>query len=108
MYRIEAEVLRSGQPRAYADSECVGRITITYQISYGPKKGEWEPCSHWDKAWQTDALTLPDQPIRDLLRQCHVGFTDTPPADWASTRLDYLKQISTGVWEFRTVSPYTD
>lgn len=106
MYRIEAEILRSGQPRPYADSETVGRITITRLQQYGPQKGEWAPCSSWDETWNKDDTE--DKPIRDLLRQCHIGFTDTPPADWASTRLNYLKQISVGVWEFRTISPCTD
>lgn len=99
--RIEFEVLASGQPRPYADSVFHARVTFTNKTSYGPNAGEYVPSLFFDNSDQEDKL-------RQLLRAVPFGFTDSPPENWASTRLDWLRNDAPGVWEYHTTSPFTD
>lgn len=90
------KVERSGQPRAYADHQTVGTITLT---------GDW-----YGKA--------PDFG-RGLVRSALKGmvpFThdnedsefNTQPQEFHHTYLDYLRKIGPGEWEFRVVQPFLD
>lgn len=97
-YRITWDILASGQPRPYADSRRIVKVSFEHETTYGPEKGQWKPA-------YTD---LSGDSVRAILRAIPCGFTDTPPADWASDRLAYLRQESPGVWKFQIDSPYTD
>jgi hypothetical protein len=90
--RITIEVLAAGQPRPYADSRLHVRVTFEHDWN---GKG-WKP-------WE-----LPEAQVRERLRDLRCGFTDTPPANWASARLDCLGFTAPGVWEFSVTEPYTD
>lgn len=101
-YRIEHECLASGQPRPYADSINRVRVTFLWQGIPGYKN--------------PDAPFVPDPSYSDAhkgrvetaLKGMMVGYTDTPPEGWWSTRLEYLKMTAPSVWEFQTRDPYTD
>lgn len=69
----------------------------------------------FERQWRTDEDTLrpwdlPEERVRQELKRLSIGFVD--PDDklegWWSTRLEYLRKIAPGVWEFETRSPYTD
>lgn len=101
MYRYVVEILASGQPRPYADTINHVRITIDYFFAWlgNPKdqQSEWRVNDTWT-----------EEELRKLLPHLRCGFPDKPPENWASTRLDWLRKISPGVWEFHTTSAYTD
>lgn len=91
MSRGYAEVIQSGQKRAYADT------TRHVRVTFGDDPDEAE--------------------VRERLLAMHVGFTDFtyPPEgrdataeDFFATRLDWLKKTGEGVWEFHTTSAFTD
>lgn len=90
--RITIEVLASGQPRPYADSQRHVRVAVEFSW----KEGEWKP------------VTWPEADMRAMLKTIKCGFTDAEPKCWADTRLNYLKEVQPGVWEFHTTTPFTD
>lgn len=94
--RITYETLAAGQPRPYADS--VYRYRVTFERQWKTNEFELRP-------WEISR----DVAIRELSR-LPIGFIppDQKPEGWWSSRLDYLTEISPGVWEFQTHSPYTD
>lgn len=100
-YRYTVEVLASGQPRAYADSRTHVRVTIEWFVAWmgDPKdsRSKWQPNETWTEAQ-----------IRGLLPHLRCGFTEN--TEWALGRakLDWLKQITPGVWEFYTSEPFND
>jgi hypothetical protein len=101
--RWTVETIASGQPRAYADTICHVRVTF-----------EW--VQYWDnpdKKWMPN--DLPEEKVRSLLKGFQCGFTEfdynsSPKSidDYFRTRLDWLKRVGDGVWEFHTTSAYTD
>lgn len=104
--RWTLEVLRSGQPRAYADSETVARVTFEY-TPWNSETGEFEP-------WP-----ISEKSAREQLSGMRCGFVATPKSEagFLGTYLDYLRPVDdrpedpsgkASVWEFRTVHPYTD
>lgn len=101
-FRIEVEVLQSGQPRAYADTVYNTRVTFTYQVLYGPEKGLWVPWIWFDQPDRKEKL------LACLREMPQAGYVEPPYKNWASTRLDSLTNPSPGVWEIRTHSSYTD
>lgn len=97
-YRVSWDILASGQPRAYADSRTIAKVTFEYLVSYGPEKGQWKPAFD----------NLEEEKVRAILRALPCGFTDKEPEHWASSRLNYLRKKGPGVWQFQVDSPYTD
>lgn len=97
--RSSIEVLASGQPRPYADSQLHVRLTIEISWLGGPKDPHsvWKPHTGWT-----------EEDIRALLPHLKCGFPSKPPSDWASRRLNSLREISPGVWEFHATDPFTD
>lgn len=91
-WRIEVEVLVLGQSDEYRN--ITNHVRITFEQNH---KGIWKPSTGWS-----------DFMVRSILRGIPCGFTDEPPRDWASTRLDWLKNTAPGVWEFHTTTPFTD
>lgn len=75
------KVLRSGQPRAYADSELVIEVYL--------KEG------------------LTKQEASDSIRYMNIGFDDTKDKEWYLPKLSYIRETSPGTWEFKMVSAYT-
>lgn len=120
-HRITIETLRSGQPRPYADSEHVVRVTLehvpyAFQAMGTWKVGEWAP-----------QFTTQDSAM-EILKGLRCGFISTSKmgrSDPFQTYLDYLRPLDAeaggmygmkhnlkgelaSIWEFRTVSPFTD
>lgn len=91
--RITIETLAAGQPGPYADHKL--HVRVTFELSY-KTTGEWEPWNIWD-----------DAEVRALLKTAKCGFTDDPPADWASPKLERLWKSAPGVWEFIITEAYT-
>jgi hypothetical protein len=100
-YRIEIDVLASGQPRPYADSRSHVRVTFTHFFAWcgNPKdeRSEWRP---WNCQEDLVRELLPHLPA--------AGFPKSEPKTWADTRLTKLEKTAPGVWEFHTVTPFTD
>jgi hypothetical protein len=113
-YRITVEVLRSGQPRPYADTEFVCRVTF--------EETKWNDPSYELHPWP---MTI-DTALRYLEKVDGWVGTDRRSSGYLDTYLDYFimcEPIVTAadlikygdpnskmshIWEFRTVSPYTD
>lgn len=99
-HRYTIETLASGQPRPYADT--IRRHRITY---------EWQGMEGYKNIDAPFVLceNMHEQLVR---RDCHhfSGWTErTDPAfGFHSTRLNYLKQVSLGVWEWETCEPFID
>lgn len=102
--RITWDTLESGQPRAYADSRTVVRVRFEIELSTG---------------WTLSKYVKEDY-VRKVLKVLHCGFTEfrypqdcenpakPSPGEYFTTRLEYLKEIEPGVWEFKTTSAFTD
>ena len=102
--RYTVQVLAAGQPRPYADS--IGHVRVTF---------EWVPYGG-DGSWQPNDIQN-EEMVRDHLKGLCCGFvefvyppTDRPATmeDYFRTRLDWLRNVSPGVWEFHTTSAFTD
>jgi hypothetical protein len=96
-HRYTVEILASGQPRAYADSRSHARLTV-----------EWLPTSlKGDAKWQPND-TWTEEQVRALLPHLRCGFTENTVWRLGESKLDWLRQVSPGVWEFHTSEPYND
>lgn len=104
--RYTVETLAAGQPRAYADTIHHVRVTFEWVPYKKREPGEeptFEPVLNWT-----------EEGVSKHLKGLMCGFTDfkCPPSpsmdDYFRTRLDWLKEVSPGVWEFHTTSAYTD
>ena len=99
--RYTVETLASGQPRAYADSRRHVRITIESFFAWlGDPK---DPRSKWS---QNDSWT--EEQIRALLPQLRCGFTENTEYKLGFSKLDWLRKVEPGIWEFHTTDPYCD
>lgn len=100
-YRYTVEILASGQPRAYADSRSHVRVTIECFFAWlgDPKdpRSKWNPNETWK-----------EEEIRKLLPHLRCGFTENTKWELGHAKLDWLKQVSPGVWEFHTSELYND
>lgn len=109
--RITWDVIRSGQPAPYRDSEYVVQVTLEF-IPYGGEA--WEP-------WFMDA-----KQIKCTLRGIP-GFVEVYRSDkgreWHQSYVDYIRpldekaygnwqsgevEMRASRWEFNVISPYTD
>ena len=101
--RFTVRTLSAGQPRPYADS----RRHVRVLFEHVPYSGEcvWTPHN------------IAEDYVRKRLLGLGCGFTEFtyPPkdreagaGDYFTTRLDWLRNTSPGVWEFHTTSAYTD
>ena len=96
--RLTFEVLRGGQLRPYADTVHHYRLIYEWQGMEGFKDK--------DATFVRQNVTREDIARRDAK---HLGsWTEKGEGDWASTRLDWLKMIEPGLWEWHTTSAYTD
>lgn len=85
-------VVRSGQPRPYADSELVVRLQFDEPVT--------------------------EEQARAQAREASVGYTDVTKKDregWWSRYLDYFRALEFSrdekhfkEWEFKVVTPFTD
>lgn len=102
--RITTTIVRSGQPRPYADTERVVRLTFE-RFGYVSK--------NWSE-WLVD-----EKQARLAARGSMVGFIDRQRKDAGpfDSYLDYMKPLGpietlagmhSAQWEFRVVSPFTD
>lgn len=103
--RITIETLASGQPRPYADT--IRHVRVTFECRIFRLDDDWKP---WDERTKEEV-------VRDWLNRLQCGFTEFvyPPKDREATtedhyrtRLDWLKQVAPGVWEFHTTTAFTD
>jgi len=60
-------------------------------------RSKWNPNETWTEAQ-----------IRSLLPHLRCGFTENTEWKLGYKRLDSLKQVNPGVWEFHTSEPYND
>lgn len=111
--RVTIDHVYGGQPRAYADSIYITRVFFEHVNSWAPierkdtgedmQRGEWEP---WD---------MDEKYIRERLLGLKCGFTefdysgsDHSMSAYFTLRLVYLKKLAPGLWEFKTLSAFTD
>lgn len=98
--RYTVETLAAGQPRPYADSIRHVRVTTEFFRAWlGDPK---DPRS----AWQM--MDLPEDDMRKMLPHLRCGFTENTVYRLGEAKLDWLKKVSPGVWEFHTTDPYCD
>lgn len=105
-HRVTVKNLASGQPRPYADSRSI--VQVLFETEDYQNLGTYKP---WD---------LTEERVRERLKGLVCGFTEfrypqdckdpaKPTAsEYFTTRLDYLKKVSPGLWEFKTTSAFTD
>jgi hypothetical protein len=104
--RYTVETLAAGQPRAYADT--VHHVRVTFEwIPYKKREPGEEP--------QFEPSTLKEEHVRRALLGLQCGFTEfdynkaeKSMDNYFKTRLDWLIEVSPGVWEFHTTSKFTD
>lgn len=103
-WRVTSEILKSGQPRPYADSQYVGRLTIEWQgmTAYKNPDAPFIPNGGLLKGAGTVTVKKFVQAF------IHDFVDDKKEGNWASPRLDYIKEVEPGVYEARIVLPYTD
>ena len=75
------KILRSGQPRRYADSELVMEVYLD------------------------EGLTK--EQASDLIEGMNIGYSSKKPDNPFSPTLSYLRESRPGVWEFMMTSLYT-
>jgi len=112
-YRVTVEILRSGQPGPYQDTEYVCMVMFEH-VPWNTKTGEFEPHYYRESDVPRELQRIP-------------GFIgERNPDDPFATKLDYIKGVGTPVtaadlieggdphskmwhtWEFRTISRFTD
>lgn len=116
-WRVTFHVIRSGQPRPYADTEYVAQVRFEHKTPYTTeeKRNEWQ------------SLMVNEQQAR-MAAQAFFGYmpvTKNERGGWWESYLDYFKPIDgkhvdrfgrdnpegelrATAWEFRTVTPFTD
>lgn len=99
--RITVETLQAGQLRAYADTTRHVRITFEHKDWKAPH--DWLP------------REITEEEVRAIAPHLKCGWTDFDYTkaehsmeNYFRTRLDWLRKVSKGVWEFHTTSAYTD
>lgn len=96
--RYTVEILAAGQPRAYADTIYRARISYEWQGMAGFK----------DKNAPFVRNEMTEERIVRRDAKHFYGWTEKEEGDWASTRLEYLKMIEPGIWEWQTRAALTD
>lgn len=97
---IKVDVLASGQPRAYADSQYVARITFTQNDWHTwAKSGDTLPL----RADRYDAVAIFKQQVRSEAIE-----RDDPNANWASCMFTDVHEEAPGVWYVAAVAAFTD
>jgi len=126
-YRVTWEVLRSGQPRPYADTEYVVKVIFEH-VPWNSKTKDFEPWYMDDDQAREELAKIPgwSSTTRGTWRNHYLDSVKLLP--WCNhfdTYLDYVKPLQVitadlviphgdpkqemaAIWEFRTVSPYTD
>jgi hypothetical protein len=93
--RISRQYLRTGQPRAYADSFYEARILWEWRGTND--KGDWQP--------RPIAESVAKEMLVPLVK---AGVQPAGEGNWASPRLRECVQEAPGQWRILVVSPYTD
>lgn len=101
MIRYTIQTLQAGQPRPYGPH--VLRVRVTFEWSYQNEEGGWQK------------RCVREEYVRSKLPGLECGFTDYANAERDPSmaahfraKLDWLKEIEPGVWEFQTTTPFTD
>ena len=89
---VTVEVLRSSQPRAYADHEY--EAILTFSVPDG-------------QMWSSKFGQQPDI-VKSYIRLMVHNFVDGPEREWHEPYLETLEQISPGKWHVVVKSPYLD
>ena len=106
-YRYSIEVLRSGQPRPYADTEREYKVYGEQYRTWGAKpedRNKWYP---WIPVVRQEQEYFP---LLRLLTGCNFyGSSDEEGANWASPMLQWMKvDKEKGVIHFFVKEAYTD
>ena len=112
MYRYTHTIVRSGQPRPYADTERVSRLFVEWYSNDYPK-GTWLPLGEGHSSLKTPE-GWPRLDVEQYKPMCQImsGWTyEGYQSEWDKhffTYLDYIRQVGPGLIEWRTVTPFTD
>lgn len=110
--RVVYQVVKSGQPRAYADSEYVGRVVVEAQKWRPAGEGPWEPFGVSEEAARRLAFAFNARPEGPPLKN-EAGFMESyleyfRPVGEDTTVLSHSGRVSSSVWEWSIVTPFTD
>lgn len=109
--RITITVVRSGQPRAYADTERVVKVTF--------ERDDWRKPSETNLGAMYLNAKVAEEYISQLPLSGYVATREKDRSHGLEPYLDYLKpvnpvaishaeEVTASIWEFRVVSPYCD
>lgn len=100
-WRMTVEVLQSGQTRRYGDTIHTYRVFFEHcseirkgPVNTTPPNDTFEPVEWYQGL------------IERYLRGIY-NWTNPEEGNWASPRLDYLRKVSPGLWEFSVREEYT-
>ena len=99
-WRMTVEVVASGQARRYADTVQQYRVLFEWcsWIRKGPVQTTPPNDSYEPVEW--------DQSVVEKHLRAIYGWEDN--GDWASPKLDFLRKVAPGTWEFKVRETYTD
>lgn len=92
-FRVDVRTIRSGQPRAYADSFYEADLVFSnwWISTTGPRKGTWCP---------------PEAVVRALAEILVRDFSDTPLL--LDARLEKIERVAPDTWRVLIREPYCD
>ena len=90
-WRMTVETLHAGQLRPYADT--LYKYRVFFERAESAEKYVPSP-------WVQHVV---ESHLRGIC-----GWKVAGEGDWASPRLDYIKQLGPGLWEFSVTLAYTD
>lgn len=89
---MTVRTITAGQPRPYADS--VYRYHVLFEwVPYG--KTEFEPRDYQES-------------IVKIYLQAVKSWNDKSDRQWFEPKLNYMKKLGVGFWEFQVTEEYTD
>lgn len=96
--RFTIETLAAGQARPYADTVHRYRLVFEWQGMEGYKNKDAPFIPH----------AVDNEDFARSYCKLFGGWTEDAEGDWASTRLEYIKQIEPHIWEWQTRAAYDD
>lgn len=101
-YRVSWAWIAAGQPRPYADT--IHHVRVIFEVFISWLGDDNDPRSKWERN-----RYFKEEQVREILKTLPVGFPKVDKPDgWWETKLDWIRNIEPGVWEFHTTTAYTD
>lgn len=111
--RVTYQVIRSGQPRAYADTEFVGRIVVEHQPWF-PRghEPEWKPFGVSEEVARRLAFANSVDGVAPPFRK-DAGFLGSyleyfVPISENTSVVPQTGRVSSSIWEWKIITPFTD